>query len=111
RFLVGGSTAGNLAMIMALCSEGDRVLIQKNCHKSVMNGLRLAKARPIFLSPSIDQASQVPTGVTLDLIRRALNQYKDIKVIVLTNPNYYGMTVNLEPIISYAHQNGIPVLV
>ncbi|MFP3360979.1 aminotransferase class I/II-fold pyridoxal phosphate-dependent enzyme, partial [Planococcus sp. SIMBA_143] len=44
RFLVGGSTAGNLAMIMALCSEGDRVLIQKNCHKSVMNGLRLAKA-------------------------------------------------------------------
>jgi len=111
RFLVGGSTAGNLAMIMALCSEGDRVLVQKNCHKSVLNGLRLAKARPIFLSPSIDQASQVPTGVTLDLIRRALNQYKDIKVIVLTNPNYYGMTVNLEPIISYAHQNGIPVLV
>lgn len=111
RFLVGGSTAGNLAMIMALCSEGDRVLVQKNCHKSILNGLRLAKARPIFLSPSIDQVSQVPTGVTLDLIRRALIQHNDVKGIILTNPNYYGMTINLEPIISYAHENGIPVLV
>ena len=111
RFLVGGSTAGNLAMIMALCSEGDRVLVQKNCHKSVLNGLRLAKARPIFLGPSIDEASQVPTGVSIDLIRSAVNRYRDIKVIVLTNPNYYGMTINLEPIISYAHENGIPVLV
>ncbi|WLR58018.1 aminotransferase class I/II-fold pyridoxal phosphate-dependent enzyme [Guptibacillus hwajinpoensis] len=111
RFLVGGSSAGNLAMIMALCSEGDIVLVQKNCHKSVLNGLRLSKAHPIFLTPSIDEESQVSTGVSVDLIHRAITRYKNIKAIVLTNPNYYGMTNDLKPIISYAHQKGIPVLV
>ncbi|MCA0170783.1 aminotransferase class I/II-fold pyridoxal phosphate-dependent enzyme [Bacillus sp. RAR_GA_16] len=111
RFLVGGSTTGNLAMIMAVCSEGDMVLVQKNCHKSVLNGLRLAKAQPVFLTPLIDEESQVPTGVSVDLIERALSRYSNIKAVVLTNPNYYGMTLNLRPMIDYAHQHGVAVLV
>ena len=111
RFLVGGSTAGNLAMLMAVCSEGDIVFVQKNCHKSVLNGLRLSKARPIFLSPSIETESQVATGITVDLLQRAMTRFPEVKAIVLTNPNYYGMTRDLGEIISHAHQYGIPVLV
>ncbi|WP_226660087.1 aminotransferase class I/II-fold pyridoxal phosphate-dependent enzyme [Guptibacillus hwajinpoensis] len=111
RFLVGGSTAGNLAMLMAVCSEGDGVLVQKNCHKSILNGLRLAKAQPVFLTPFIDEESQVPTGVSIELINRALSRYSNIKAVVLTNPNYYGMTLDLRPIIDYAHQHGVAVLV
>ncbi|MGB8002288.1 MAG: aminotransferase class I/II-fold pyridoxal phosphate-dependent enzyme [Anaerobacillus sp.] len=111
RFLVGGSTAGNLAMIMAVCSEGDLVFVQKNCHKSVLNGLRLSKARPIFLSPSIETESQVATGITVDLLQRAITRFPEVKAIVLTSPNYYGMTRNLGEIVSLAHHFGIPVLV
>ncbi|WP_273854113.1 aminotransferase class I/II-fold pyridoxal phosphate-dependent enzyme [Guptibacillus spartinae] len=111
HFLVGGSTTGNLAMLMAVCSEGDVVLVQKNCHKSVLNGLRLAKAQPVFLTPFIDEASQVATGVSVDLIERALSRYSNIKAVVLTNPNYYGMTMDLRPMINYAHQHGVAVLV
>ncbi|WP_394176172.1 aminotransferase class I/II-fold pyridoxal phosphate-dependent enzyme [Guptibacillus hwajinpoensis] len=111
RFLVGGSTAGNLAMLMGVCSEGDQVFVQKNCHKSVLNGLRLSKACPVFLSPVVDSESQVATGITIDTLRKALATYPSVKAIVLTNPNYYGMTIDLKPIISYAHEHGVAVLV
>lgn len=111
RFLVGGSTAGNLAMLMGVCSEGDLVFVQKNCHKSVLNGLRLSKARPIFLSPMVDSESQIATGLTLDSLQKAIASYPSVKAIVLTNPNYYGMTIDLQPMISYAHEHGMAVLV
>src|SRR5699024_2113933 len=45
-FLVGGSTAGNLAMILAACHPDDKVLVQRNSHKSIFNGLELAGAHP-----------------------------------------------------------------
>ena len=52
-FLVNGSTVGNLAMTMATCGEGDTVLVQRNCHKSILNGLMLANANPVFITPII----------------------------------------------------------
>src|SRR5699024_548629 len=50
-FLIGGSTVGNLAMLLATCSPGDDVIVQRNCHKSIMNGLELTGAHPIFIAP------------------------------------------------------------
>ena len=47
-FLINGSTVGNLAMILSCCREHDIVLVQRNCHKSIINGLKLAGANPIF---------------------------------------------------------------
>ena len=49
-FLINGSTVGNLAMILSCCGEHDIVLVQRNCHKSIINGLKLAGANPIFRS-------------------------------------------------------------
>ena len=50
-FLVNGSTVGNLAMILATCKQGDQVLVQRNCHKSIVHALMLAKVQPIFITP------------------------------------------------------------
>ena len=58
-FLVNGSTVGNLAMIMSVCEEDDIVLVQRNCHKSVLNALKLAKVRPVFLEPEYNQEWKV----------------------------------------------------
>ncbi|TLS35089.1 aminotransferase class I/II-fold pyridoxal phosphate-dependent enzyme [Pseudalkalibacillus caeni] len=110
-FLVGGSTAGNLAMILGTCKEGDHVLVQRNSHKSILNGLLLAGVKPYFLSPEIDPVAKVATGVADSTVKQALSVVPDAKAIILTNPNYYGMTVELENIVQYAHARNIPVLV
>ncbi|MDR6120802.1 arginine/lysine/ornithine decarboxylase [Bacillus sp. SLBN-46] len=110
-FLVNGSTVGNLAMIMAACRENDTVLVQRNCHKSVLNALRLAKVRPIFLEPEYDHDWKVATCVNVDTVKEAIGLYSNVKAIILTYPNYYGIVSDLEGIIKEAHLHHIPVLV
>lgn len=110
-FLVNGSTVGNLAMIMGTIKENDIVLVQRNCHKSILNGISLVKADPIFLGPEFDEEWGVAGAVSLHTIKQAIEEYPKAKAIILTYPNYYGMVNELEDIIELSHRNGIPVLI
>lgn len=112
-FLVNGSTVGNLAMILAVCSPRDTVLVQRNSHKSIINGVKLAGAQPVFLSPEFDDEVQVASYVTYDTVKSAIDRYPKAKAIVLTSPNYYGIAnpVELSKIIKLAHSSNIPVLI
>ena len=74
-FLVNGSTVGNLAMILGALKEGDTVFVQRNSHKSVLNGLQLAKTRPVFLGPEIEETWGVAGGVSLQTVQEALLRY------------------------------------
>lgn len=110
-FLVNGSTVGNLAMIMAVCKEDDIVLVQRNCHKSIMNAIRLAKANPVFLEPEYDKDWKVASSVPIATIIDALDRYPNAKALILTYPNYYGMAYDLKSIIKVAHEKDVPVLI
>lgn len=110
-FLVNGSTVGNIAMILATCERGSKVLVQRNCHKSILNGIELAGAEPIFIMPEYDQMVGVSTSVTLESLEEALEQYTNVSGLIITNPNYYGLTVPLTKMIEKAHDYNIPVLV
>ena len=109
-FLVNGSTVGNLAMILGTIHAGDTVLVQRNCHKSVMNGLALASAKPIFIHPELDNEG-IEIGLTASLVKVYLDKYPETRAVILTYPNYYGMGMELDGIIRVAHQQQIPVLV
>ncbi|MCH6267901.1 aminotransferase class I/II-fold pyridoxal phosphate-dependent enzyme [Neobacillus citreus] len=110
-FLVNGSTVGNIAMILTACSEDDTVLVQRNSHKSVLNAIQLAKARPIFLEPEYDQEWMVPSGISVETVKEAIRRYPNAKALILTYPNYYGVVYDLQGIIQEAHGHNIPVLV
>ncbi|ASN03764.1 aminotransferase class I/II-fold pyridoxal phosphate-dependent enzyme [Virgibacillus necropolis] len=110
-FLVGGSTAGNLAMILAVCSYGDTMIVQRNSHKSVINGLELAGARPIFVAPKYDETVDRYTNPNFESMKHAIDTHPDAKGIVLTYPDYFGKTYDIKEMIDYAHAHGIPVLV
>ncbi len=110
-FLVNGSTVGNLAMILSVCEKDDVILVQRNCHKSVLNALKLAKVRPVFLEPDYNLDWRTATGVSKEIVEKAISLYSNVKAIVLTYPNYYGMVYDLKSIIDLAHLHTIPVLV
>ncbi|WP_243388480.1 aminotransferase class I/II-fold pyridoxal phosphate-dependent enzyme [Bacillus kexueae] len=111
-FLVNGSTVGNLAMIMSCCQDGDIVLVQRNCHKSIIHGILLSGAIPVYLSPNVDEELLVPSYVSTETVRKAIDLYPDAKAIILTNPNYYGLSyTELNKIVEVAHRRNIPVLV
>lgn len=110
-FLINGSTVGNLAMILSAVGEGDEVLVQRNCHKSIMNGLSLANVKPIFIEPEFDTEWQVAGGITLNCIKEAVKDYPQVKALIVTYPNYYGMVSNLKEIITFCQERNMIVLV
>lgn len=111
-FLINGSTVGNLAMIMATIKEGNTVLVQRNCHKSILNALSLVKADPVFLGPEVNEEWGIADGISLDTVKQAIHIYPNSIALILTNPNYYGMVNNdLDEIIKTCHKHHIPVLV
>ena len=109
-FLVGGSTVGNLAMLLASTQPGDSILVQRNVHKSVMNGIILSGVKPIYLPPQFDQQTGLSLTVSLELLEQMVNKHP-VKVVFLSNPNYYGMSVNLQPYADLCRKNGIILLV
>lgn len=110
-FLVGGSTVGNLAMILATCKKGDTVLVQRNCHKSILNGCRLAKVNTVFLAPTLDESTGLSIGITKEIVEEALLEFPNVKAIIFTYPSYFGIAHDIKPIIELAHSYKIPVLV
>lgn len=109
-FLIGGSTVGNLAMILSVCSRGDVLLVQRDAHKSVIHALMLAGAKAVFLMPRIGPRG-VACGLAVEDIAEALKTYPEAKGLLMTNPSYYGIGVDLKPIADLLHQHGKVLLV
>ncbi|AWB42791.1 amino acid decarboxylase [Paenibacillus sp. CAA11] len=111
-FLVGGSTSGNLALILTACaSPGDVLLVQRNVHKSVIHGLMLARAQAVFLAPEVDGTSGLATIPSVETVCEALRRYPGAKGVLVTHPNYYGMGGSLRPLAEACHAAGLPLLV
>lgn len=111
-FLVGGSTAGNLALILSVCTApGDVLLVQRNVHKSVIHGLMLAHAHAVFLAPQLGAGSGLATIPSEVTVREALRRYPGAKGLLLTHPSYYGMGAALRPLAELCHEHGVPLLV
>lgn len=110
-FLIGGSTVGNLALLLTVCRPGEVVLVQRNVHKSVINGLILAQARPIYLKPEMDPVTGQAVGVALIELQEKIREYPQARAVFLSNPNYYGMGYDLRAYAECCHLAGIPLLV
>ncbi|AIQ55550.1 aminotransferase class I/II-fold pyridoxal phosphate-dependent enzyme [Paenibacillus borealis] len=111
-FLVGGSTSGNLALILTVCPEpGMLLILQRNVHKSVIHGLMLAGARVVFLEPQIDPDSGLAVAPAAETVQAALAAYPEAAAVLVTMPNYYGMGSDLAPLAQACHDSGIPLLV
>lgn len=110
-FLVGGSTVGNIAAILTVCNPGDALIVQRNVHKSVIHGLMMGNVHPIFIDPMIDRFTGLATGITAEQVREALRKNPHSRGVFITNPNYYGMGIDIRQICKVAHSFGVPVLV
>jgi lysine decarboxylase len=109
RFSTGGSTHANQAIILALGKPGEKIAVSRTAHRSVLSALVLAGLEPIWLSPDINEATGVPTGISLRAFKEVVDQ-KPI-ALLLTEPGYLGTLSDLPALISEAHRHSIPVIV
>ena len=110
-FLINGTTAGVHAMILDSVKENEKIIIGRNSHRSVIGGILLAKAKPVFVQPEFNEEFGIITNVTPEAVERAVKEHPDAKAILITTPNYYGLQGRIKDIIDLAHENGMRVLV
>lgn len=110
-FSVQGTSSAIMAMIMATCGPGDKILVPRNVHKSVLSALVFSGARPVFMAPELDHELGVAHGVSLATVRGTLALHPDAKALFVVNPTYFGVCADLLGIVNEAHAYGIPVLV
>jgi lysine decarboxylase len=111
RFLVNGSSTGNIAMLMATVREGDTVIISRMLHKSLMAGLIYSGARPVYLIPEIDRGRDLPLDISPTSVANALANHPEARAVVLVSPSYVGVTSDLAAIADICHAAEVPLLV
>lgn len=110
-FLINGSTSGILAGISACTKRGDKILMARNCHKSVYNGVLLNELVPIYIYPPCEYEFGINGGISSDEIEKLLIKNTDIKLVVITSPTYEGILSDVEEIAKIVHKHGVPLLV
>ncbi|MCT8139084.1 aminotransferase class I/II-fold pyridoxal phosphate-dependent enzyme [Anaerobacillus sp. CMMVII] len=110
-FSVQGTSGAIMTMIMSVCGPGDKIIVPRNVHKSIMSAIIFSGAIPIFIHPVIDPNLGISHGITLEAVEKALKAHPDAKGVLVINPTYFGISANLEKIVELAHSHGVPVLV
>ena len=110
-FLTNGATQGNHALCLALAPPGSHVLIQRNSHASIIDGLVLSGGLPSFVSPEYDPELGMAHGVTPEALAEALERCPQAGAAFIVSPTYYGMAADVEQCARIAHGAGVPLVV
>lgn len=110
-YLVNGSTCGIMAALSAVCRPGDKLIVARNCHKSVYNAIRLLQLRPIYIMPEWNEKLGMFGGVSPEQVRKMVKQYTDAKCVMLVSPTYEGVVSDVEKIAKIVHKAGVPLIV
>ena len=97
-FLINGSTVGNLVMLSSTLKSKDKVILQRNSHRSVIGGLAVFDLEPIYIQSEIHKYSGIPWGIKPEDYEDKLKN-NSVKVSLITSPNYFGMCENIEEIL------------
>lgn len=110
-FLVNGTTSGIISMIMATTNPGDKIIVPRDCHKSVISGMILAGVIPVYVKPEICSRLFLSMAITAETIEKAIENHPDAKAVLITYPNYYGICSDIEKIAQIVHRYNKVLLV
>lgn len=110
-FSVQGTSGAIMTMILTICGPGDKLLVPRNVHKSIMSAIVFAGAIPVFIHPEVDKELGISHGISVESVEKALEAHPDAKGLLVINPTYFGLAADLKKIVDIAHSRGIPVVV
>jgi lysine decarboxylase len=110
-FLTNGATQGNHALCLALARPGERVVVQRNSHASVIDGLVLSGGVPTFVAPEYERELGMAHGVTPNALAAALERTPGARAAFITSPTYYGMAADVAGCAEACHAAGAALVV
>lgn len=110
-YSVNGSTGSIYISLATITKPGDKVLVQRNCHKAVFNGIILNRLEPVYISPEYDEEHNLTTEINLERLEEKLKEHPDIKAVVITYPDYYGICSDINRIVEIVHKYNMVLMV
>lgn len=110
-FLLNGSTAGNLALAMALTKKGQKIIVNRNCHRSILTGLMISGAEPIWVCPNRIDDWSVWGNIDALKIEELLKKNEGVSMVWITNPTYEGVVSDIKSISAVCKKYGVPLIV
>lgn len=109
--MVGGTTSAVQSMVLTACKKGEKIILPRNVHRSVINALVVNGATPIYVNPDVDKKLGIALGMKISQVEKAIEDNPDAVAILVNNPTYYGICSNLKKIVEIAHVHNMLVLV
>ena len=110
-FLLNGSTAGNMAIGMSLTKAGEKVIINRNCHRSALTGLMISGAEPIWICPNRIEDWSIWGNIDPAQIEKELQSNKNVGLVWITNPTYEGVVSDIKSISKVCKKYNVPLVV
>ena len=108
--IVNGTTAAVQAMIFSCIKHGDKIILPRNIHKSVLGALVLCGGVPVYIETPVHPRLQIGLGMTSDAVKAAIAAAPDAKAILVNNPTYYGICSDIRELSRLAHEAGMLLL-
>ena len=109
--MVGGTTSAVQSMILSATRRGEKIILPRNVHRSVMGAMVLNGAIPVYVNPEGNERLGIPLGMSVEAVKKAIQENPDAKAIFVNNPTYYGICSDLKAIVELAHANHMLCLV
>ncbi len=110
-FATNGTSTANKVIFQTILAPGEKLLLDRNCHKSVHHGVVLSGAHPVYLDSSINRTYGIYGPVPKKRILAAMEEHADAEALILTSCTYDGFRYDLKPVIEAAHARGIRVII
>jgi len=110
-FLVNGTTSAVQNMILFACHPGDKIILSRNVHKSVINALVLSGAIPVYFQQPVHEKLHISLSLPLQELEKTILDHPEAKAVFVTSPSYYGICSNLQRIGELTHRHGMLLLV
>ena len=105
--MVGGTTSAVQSMVLSVAGRGEKIILPRNVHRSVMGAMVLCGAVPVYIDPACDDRLGIPLGMSVSAVEKAIKDNPDAKAILVNNPTYYGICSDLRRIVQLAHAHGM----
>ena len=105
--MVGGTTSAVQSMVLSVVKAGEKIILPRNVHRSVLGALVLCGAIPVYVNPDCDDRLGIPLGMRVADVEEAIRLHPDAKAVLVNNPTYYGICSNLREIVKLAHTYGM----
>src|SRR5574344_893527 len=110
-YLLGGSTLGNLTLAMCMSKRGNKVIVNRNCHRSILTGMIISGAEPLWIIPQKFEDWGIWGNTTPESVENMLTNHDDVGMVWITNPTYEGVVSDIKSISIICKKHGVPLII